>query len=31
MSGENGDVCFHLVMNLYGMDSVFTVDRKLKK
>jgi hypothetical protein len=30
-SWENGDVCFHLVMNLYGIDSVFTVDRSEKR
>ena len=28
---ENVDVCFHLVMNLFGIDSVFTVDRSKKQ
>jgi hypothetical protein len=30
-SWENWDVCFHLVINLYGIDSVFTVDRSEKR
>jgi len=25
------DVCFHLVMNVYGIDSVFTADRSKKR